>query len=491
MLNAFLRPATVIGRAATQALGFALLVAVLTVFSTLSFSRSAEAMNIQKIKSPGGIEAWLVEEHSVPLIALRYAFFGGNAQDRPGKEGTANFITAMMDEGAGDLKSSEYQEGMEDIAMRMSYEDSKDSIYGAVETLSANRDKAMNLLKMSLQTPRFDQDAVDRIRQQLLANLTYAEKDPDKVAARDWYAMAFPNHPYGRPANGTLATIGKITRDDLIDYHKRVFARDNLKIVAVGDIDAATFGKLLDDVFGALPAKADLLPVPNVEPAKAEQRVIEMNVPQSVAIFGVGAMPRKDPDFIPAFVVNQIVGSGGFSSKLMEEVREKRGLAYSVYSYLQPLQNASILIGSVATKNASMGESLSIIRAVLKKMADAGPTEKDLKEAKDYLVGSYALRFDTNAKIATQLLGLQQEGFDTDYVDTRNAMIEAVTAEDAKRVAKRLLKVSDLLVTVVGKPAGLGNPTATTPTATAPAASAPAARATTPAMPAAKAANPG
>jgi zinc protease len=474
-------------RRAARANVLAISLTLASFFALISFSHPAAAMNIEKIKSPGGIEAWLVEEHGVPLIALRYAFFGGESQDRPGREGTANFITAMMDEGAGDLKSSDFQERMEDIAMRMSYEDSKDSIYGSVETLSANRDKAMELLKLSLQKPRFDDDAVERIRQQLLANLVYADKDPDKVAARAWYSMAFPDHPYGKPSNGTLESVGKITHVDLVDYHKRVFAKSNLKIVAVGDIDAAAFGKLLDDVFGGLPDKAELLPVAATEPVGGEQRVIDMDVPQSVAIFGLGAMPRKDPDFMAAFVVNQIVGSGGFSSKLMEEVREKRGLAYSVYSYLQPYQDTSILIGSVATKNKSMGESLSIIRSVLQKIADEGPSEKDLREAKDYLIGSYALRFDTNSKIAAQLLGLQQEGFDTDYVETRNKMIEAVTLADAKRVAKRLLKVNDLIVTVVGKPEGLDHPAG----ATASGGGMPAARATPAPAPAAKAADPG
>jgi zinc protease len=345
---------------------------------------------------------------------------------------------------------------MEDISMRMSYDDTKDSLYGSFETLTANRDKAVELLKLSVQKPRFDDDAVERIRQQLIANLIYADKDPGKVAMREWYAQAFAGHPYARPSSGTVDTVSKIGRDDLIAYHKRIFARDNLKVVAVGDITPAELGKLIDDVFGGLPTKADLFPVAKMQPVTGgSQRVIEMGVPQSVAVFGVGAMPRKDPDFIAAFVVNHILGGGGFSAKLMEEVREKRGLAYSVYTYIQPDRYTSILVGSVATKNASMSQSLDIIRNEMKKMAENGPTEADLDAAKSYLTGSYALRFDTNSKIASQLLGLMQEGFGPDYVENRNKMIEAVTMADAKRVAARLLKPDDLIVTVVGKPAGL------------------------------------
>lgn len=433
----------------------ALALAMVTSIALLSFTRPAAAMNIQQITSPGGIQAWLVEEHSVPLISMRYAFDGGSSQDPDGKAGVANFITAMMDEGAGDLTSEEYQERVEDISMRMSYDDTKDSLYGSFETLSVNRDKAVELLKLSVQKPRFDDDAVQRIRQQLVANIIYSDKDPTKVAMREWYAQAFAGHPYARPSSGTAETVSKINRDDLIAYHKRIFARDNLKIVAVGDITPAELGKLIDDVFGNLPAKAELMPVAKTEPTGGSQRVIEMGVPQSVAIFGLGAMPRKDPDFMAAFIINHILGGGGFSAKLMEEVREKRGLAYSVYSYVQPDKITSILVGSVATKNASMSESLDIIRNEMKKMAENGPTEADLNAAKSYLTGSYALRFDTNSKIASQLLGLMQEGFGPDYVENRNKMIDAVTLADAKRVAARLLKSNDLIVTVVGKPDGM------------------------------------
>ena len=446
-------------------LQIALSLAVLAALFTTTITRPAQAMNIQTIKSPGGIEAWLVEEHSVPLMAMRFAFGGGNSQDPVGKEGTANFITAMMDEGAGDLDSAHFQERMEEIAMRMSFDDSKDTLYGSLETLTVNRPKAVELLKLAITKPRFDPDAVDRIRQQLIANLIYSEKDPEKVAAKEWFATAFEGHPYGRPANGTAATVGKISHDDLAGFHKRMFARNNLKVVAVGDIDAAAFGKLLDDVFGGLPATAEMTEVGQTQPVNAgRQQIIEMNVPQSVAVFGLGAMARKDPDFMAAFVINHILGGGGFSAKLMEEVREKRGLAYSVYSYIQPYKHTSILSGSVATKNESMAESLDIIRAELKKMADNGPTPDDLDAAKKYLTGSYALRFDTNSKIATQLLGLLEEGFGTDYVDTRNKLVEAITMEDVKRVAKRLLANDGLIVTIVGKPVNMKPASAAAPT---------------------------
>ncbi len=434
----------------------AALIALLLLAFGATFTTSAHAMKIQSVKSPGGIEAWLVEEHSVPLMAMRFAFEGGNSQDPNGSEGVANFLTAMMDEGAGDLTSIQYQERMEEIAMRMSFDDSRDALYGSFETLTTNRDAAVELLRLAVNKPRFDTDAVERIRGQLLASLAFAAKDPDRVASRDWFAKAFPGHPYGRATNGTVESITKLSGSDLENYRKRVFAKDTLKVVAVGDIDAATFGKILDEVFGDLPAKADLAPVPMVSPKTGGiLEVVEMPVPQSVAVFGLGGVARKDPDFIPAFVMNHIIGGGGFSSRLMEEVREKRGLAYSVYSYLQPYQHASIFAGGVATKNEEIGQSLDVIKEVLEKMAQDGPTAEELQNSKDYLIGSYPLRFDTNAKIANQLLGIMQDDLGIDYVDKRNSMIEAVTLADVQRAAARILKIENLITTVVGQPKNL------------------------------------
>ena len=422
----------------------------------LFVSSKVEAMKIQEVKSPGGITAWLVEEHGIPLIAMRFAFEGGNAQDPDGKEGVANFIVSMMDEGAGELTSKQFQERMEAIAMRMSFDDSRDAVYGSFETLAENRDAAIELLALAVGKPRFDVDAVERIRGQLLASLAYAARDPDRVASEQWSALAFAGHPYGRPANGTPASVQKIGRDDLADFWSSTFARDNLRVVVVGDIDAETLKPLLDKVFGGLPAKAKLKPIAQVIPTATERlKVVEMAVPQSVARFGLPALPRKHKDFIPAFVLNTIVGGGVMSSRLWEEVREKRGLAYSVSTTVQPFKHTSVFAGGVATKNEEIAQSLDLIRAELKRIAAEGPTDKELQNAKSYLTGSFALRFDSNAKIANQLLWFWQEDLGREYVDTRNAEIDAVTMEQVRRVAKQLFEREEPIVTIVGRPKGL------------------------------------
>jgi zinc protease len=410
-------------------------------------------VRIQQVTSPGGIKAWLVESRQVPLIAIRFGFAGGAAYDPDGKEGLANFVSGMLDEGAGDLKSVAFQERQEELAVRMQFEAGRDMFVGNFQTLTRNSKDAAELLHLALTKPRFDADAVDRIKKQILTGLKFDMNDPRRVASKEWFKLAFKGHPYARPVKGSMESVKRVGTGDLRDFVKKVFTRETLKVAVVGDIDAKTLGPLLDRIFGDLPASSSLTAIAEAKPPTGPQRkVIEMNVPQSVAVFGHGGLKRKDKDFIASYVLNYILGGGGFNSRLTEEVREKRGLAYSVYSYLSPYRHAAIYAGNVATENKSMVRSLEVIESELKRMADKGPTAEELKNAKRYLTGSYPLRFDTSSKIANQLLWIQIEDLGLDYIDTRNSKIEAVTLQDVRRVAKRLLKADGLIVTIVGKP---------------------------------------
>lgn len=436
----------------------AMLVMALAVCLSLSLPVAATTkvnykMKIQEVTSPGGITAWLVQEHRVPLIAMRFAFQGGSAQDPDGLAGVANFLSVMLDEGAGDMTADRFQERQEEIAMRLSFGDGRDAFYGNFETLSENRAAAGELLRLALTKPRFDTDAVERMRGQLQANLAFAAKNPNRVAQKTWNELAYTGHPYGRPSSGTPESLAKISGRDLEAYRSRVFARSNLKIAVVGDIDAAALGAYLDKIFAGLPQDPQLKPVPKAELSQAGKiEVVEMPVPQSVVVLGLQGIARSDPDFVSAYVMNHILGGGGFSSRLMNEVREKRGLAYSVQSYLSANDAGSALMAQVATKNEKVAESISVIRAEMAKLADNGVIDEVLANAKSYLTGSYPLRFDTNSKIASQLLGIQQEDLGIEYVIERNDKINAVTPADIKRLAERLLKVDQLMITVVGQP---------------------------------------
>ena len=418
------------------------------------------ATTIERVVSPGGIEAWLVREPAVPLIAVDFAFAGGAVQDPAGKAGTANLTASLLDDGAGDLDSKAFADRLERKAIELGFRADRDNVRGSLRTLSENRDEAFELLRLSLTAPRFDPSNVELNRAQILSSLRRASTSPGDIANKRWWETAFEGHPYGRPVDGTLESVPTITIADLRAYTHRVLAWQNLKIAVVGDIDAETLMPLLDRVFGALPEKPDLTPIENAAPQGLGRRiVVKLDVPQAVVDFGGPGIARKDPDFMTAYVVNHILGGGAFSSRLYQEVREKRGLAYSVSDSLIWLDHAALFIGGTATRADRTGEALDLIEKEIHRLAEAGPTAAELAEAKNYLNSSFALNLDTSSKIAGLLVQLQLDDLGIDYISKRPAMIGAVTLDGARRVAKRLLD-SGLLVTVVGKPEGVASTTA-------------------------------
>ncbi|MGI9483808.1 MAG: M16 family metallopeptidase [Hyphomicrobiales bacterium] len=422
-------------------------------FVLLAMSVAAQAIEIQKVKSPGGIEAWLVEDHSIPLVTMRFAFSGGSASDPKDRQGLAHFLSGMLDEGAGEIVSKDFQKKMSKLAMKMSFDAGRDRFYGTFQTLTKNRDESFALLSLALNNPRFDEEPLQRVGKQIILGLRSEEQEPNKIATRNWMKLAFGDHPYSRSSQGTMEGVSSIKGEDLHALTKRLFTRGGLKVAVVGDVDAETLGKILDDTFGGLPEKLLMKPIEEASVNRtATLRVIERDIPQSVIQFGHTGLKRTDDDFIPAYIMNYILGGGGFGSRLTEEIREKRGLSYSVYSYLSPLDHGAVFIGGAATQNKRAQETIKLIRSELARMAEHGPTEKELEEAKTYLTGSYPLRFDTSRKIAGQLLAIQVDDLGINYIDTRNDKVRAITLEDVKRVAKRLLKPGELIITVVGKP---------------------------------------
>jgi zinc protease len=412
----------------------------------------AAATKIDRVVSPGGIEIWLVQEPTVPLIAMDFAFRGGTSQDPADKAGVASMVAGMIDEGAGNLDSRTFHERLEAKAIEVSFTATRDYFSGTLRTLAENKDDAFDLMRQSLNVPRFDAADVARIREETLGILRRETTSPDDMASKRWWQTAFAGHPYGRPVRGTLDTVPTITADDLRGYVKDVFARDTLKVGIVGNIDAATAGALVDKVFATLPAHAKLHKVPAVDPQGLGSVIrVDLDVPQSVVLLGGVGIARKDPDFIAAFLVNHILGGGAMSSRLYREVREVRGLAYSIYSTLVPLDSSSLFMTATATRGEAAGQTLDLVSQEIRRLADKGPTADELAKAKSYQKGSFPLRFDTSTKIAAQLVLMQVEDLGIDYIDKRNDLIEAVTLADVQRVAKRLLD-GGMLVTMVGRP---------------------------------------
>ncbi|ANG96721.1 putative zinc protease Rv2782c [Brucella sp. NBRC 12952] len=406
----------------------------------------ANAIEIQEVVSPKGIKAWLVEDNSVPLVSMRFSFKGGTSQDPGGKEGLANLMTGLFDEGAGDLDSDSFQERIDNLGGEMSFTASPDSVSGSIRMLAENRDAVSDLLALAVNKPRFDQDAVDRIRQQVVASLEASQRNPSTIASRKFSEVLYGNHPYGRPDEGTVKSLQSISREDLATFHRKNFARDRLTVGVVGSINAKDLGEMLDKVFGDLPANAELVPVPDAKLALGTTTSLSFDMPQTSISFVYPAIPRKDPEFFAAYLMNHILG-GGFTSRLYAEVREKRGLAYSVSSSMALRDHVSALTISTATRPEKAQESLKIIREQVAAMANDGPTEAELQAAKSYLKGSYAVNnLDSSVSIADTLVGLQEAGLDREYIDKRAELIDAVTLDQVKAIAKKLLEAEPAIL---------------------------------------------
>jgi zinc protease len=424
-------------------------VAVMTALPALA------AVEIQEVTSPGGIRAWLVEEHSLPFTALELRFEGGTSLDAPGKRGATMLMTSTLEEGAGDLDSQGFAAARESLAADISFDAGADAVTVSAQMLTENRHEVVALLRSALTAPSFDQDAIDRVRSQIASIIRQNETDPDDIAGRTFDQIAFGDHPYGSSRFGTLDSIADLTRDDLIDAKNAVLARDRISVAAVGDITAEELGLVLDTVLGDLPETGAPMPGWADLGLTGGVTVVNFDTPQSVVNFGGAGIKRDDPDFFAAYVLNHVLGGQGFAARLMTEVREKRGLTYGIGSNLVPVNLAETWQGSFSSANEKVAEAITVIREVWADVAANGVTPEELDAAKTYLTGSFPLRFDGNGRIANVLVGMMSEGLPASYVNDRNGYIEAVTLEDVKRVAKRLMKPDGLRFVVVGKPVGL------------------------------------
>ena len=429
-------------------LRFALIIAILVPFGARA------AVEIQEVTSPGGITAWLVEEPSIPFVAMDIRFKGGSSLDPEGKRGATYMMMGLLEEGAGDLDARAFTEATETVAANFGFDTFRDSVQIEAQFLTENRAQSLALLRDAIKFPRFDQDAIDRVKTQIVSIIEGNQTDPNDIAGTTLAALSYPGHPYATGQEGTVESVNALTRADLIAAHEATFARDRVYIGVTGDISAAELGPLLDTLLGDLPATG--APMPTVAELALEggQTIVEYRSPQSVVLFGHAGVDRDDPDFFPAFVANHILGGGGFESRLMVNVRERRGLTYGISSFLASRDYGNQWMGQFSTSNENVGPAIDLIQSIWDDMADNGVTPEELDAAQTYLTGAYPLRFDGNGRIAGILAGMQAQGLGVDYIETRNDQVNAVTLEDIQRVAAEHLVVEDLHFVIVGQPQG-------------------------------------
>jgi len=426
-----------------------------TTLAFLAALPARAAVDIAEIASPGGIAAWLVEEPSIPFVALEIRFKGGSALDAPGKRGAINLMTGLLEEGAGDLDARDFAQARESLAASFSFDVSNDALSISARFLTENRDEAVDLLRSALVETRFGEDAIERVRAQVISGIRSDATDPNEIASDTFARLVYGDHPYATSDSGTEQSVSGLTREDLVEARDRVIARDRVYVGAAGDISPEELGALLDQLLADLPETGAPMPEEADVADEGFVEIVPFDVPQSVALFGHAGIARDDPDFFAAFVLNEVFGGSGRQSRLSDEVREKRGLTYGIGTYLVDYDYADMLLGQVASANEVVAEAIEVVNDEWARIAEEGITEEELTSIKTYLTGAYPLRFDGNGPIARIMVGMQMQGLPMDYINTRNDKVNAVTLEDTHRVAARLYDPEALKFVVVGQPQGL------------------------------------
>jgi len=435
---------------------FILVLFTFFAFIIPAFAATDKTLDVQKIKTPAGIEVWLVQDKTVPVISMSYSFDGGLAYDPEGKPGTGRLVSILLDEGAGDMMSQEFQSSLGDNAIDMQFTAGRDAFEGRLKTLRANKDIAFQLLSIALNKPRFDSDAIERLRNANIIAIKDDMNDPEWLVAHTFNGMVFEGHPYAIPALGTLDSMTKITRQDLLDYVHAQFGRDVLKVAIAGDISKDEAAKAVDSIFASLPAQAE-----KIDEGKANFKyagktiMLPLDAPQTTISAGEAGLTRGSKDWQAATIMNFILGGNSADARLTQEMHKKRDLTSHVVSTLTSMNHAGLLQVDFSASNEKVVEALQVLQQQWARMAKDGATEEEVQNAKAYLTGALPLELTSTGSIAEKLNELQRDGLDYDYINKRNAELNAVTADDVKHVAAHLLKTENLTIVLVGQPQGI------------------------------------
>lgn len=409
---------------------------------------------VVRIVSPGGIEAWLVSDSTVPIVVMRAYWRGGSVIEPEDLTGVTGVMADMLTEGAGDMNANAFKERLQDLNMSLSFGAGWDGVGMTLTTLSENRDAAFEMARLAVNNPRFDAEPLARIKRQMLVGIRTRETNPNYIANLALDQALYPDHPYARRTS--RESVEAISRNALEERRTSLLNRATLQITVVGDIEAEPAGQALDRIFGSLPRGAR-----PPEPADATLRaatpliVRSLPQPQSLILFAGPGIQDEDPDWIPLAVANYILGGGGFSSRLMDQVREQHGLVYGIGTGPSVREHSAVIRGSAQSENGDVREALDLTRAEMARLYRDGATQAEVNDAITYLTGSFALDLDSDAKIANVVHGYQIAGRDLDYVNQRNGLIRAVTRDDVNRVIRRLFNPDAFTFVVVGEPEGL------------------------------------
>ena len=420
---------------------------------------NSNALDIKEVNYYQDKKAWLVNDKNLPIIALKLAFKAGSGIDFEGKKGTANLTASLLNEGAGDYSAKEFKKILADNSITLNFSVSHDNFYIDLYTLKENLNLSFQLLDLALTKPTFKLEEINRIKGNVKLLLEQSYKDPDEIGSRLFREILFEGHPYEYDSLGVIKDIDKIEKKDLEFFLENNLRIDNLYIAASGNISASELKKYLNKYFKNFDKKSKITSDIPVYKKTIKPKIFlhKKDLKQSSIIFAGEGISRNDPYFYPAYVMNYILGGGGFFSKLTTEIREKRGLVYSVYSYLYRYDKYNFFSGGAQTSNENVDKVIKIIKEELMKVKREGVTEEELKNAKNYLINSYVLRLDSNNKVASILLNTQMDGLNIDFFEKRNGYINSVSLEDIKKIANRILDENQIFFLVIGNPSNLKN----------------------------------
>ncbi len=428
---------------------------ILTVLLVIFAAPLAAETDIIEVTSPGGITAWFVEEQSIPIVSISLSFQGGASLDSAEKQGATNLMMGLLEEGAGELDASGFMAATDDLGARFRFRAGRDSVSVSASMLRSDLDASIALLRLALVSPNFDDIALERVREQVNSGIRSDATNPQALAGLAFNDLLYDDHPYGRNIDGTLESVAALSAEDMRVAHLRSITKDRVVIGVVGAITAEELGILLDVLLADIPETSVGEIVDMEVETTAGVTVIDLATPQSVALFGHRGLPREDPDYLTAYVLNHIMGGRVSTARLNQEVREKRGLTYGISSFLLPYNHAASFLGQFSSANESMAEAVSIVQDEWAKMAESGISQDELDVAVRYLTGAYPLRFAGNAEIASIITGLQIADLGIDYAKRRNDLVRAVDLAEINRVAKRLFLPENLHFIIVGQPVGL------------------------------------
>jgi zinc protease len=427
---------------------------MLSVVAFIALNAPALAAEIlpTRVVTPNGMTVLVLEQHFLPIVEVLALVKTGSAQDPPDKAGLANLVASLLDEGTATRTSKQLAEQIDFVGGSLEVRASEDFTTASARVIKKDIDLGFALLADILQHPAFPKAEFERIRSQILGEMASDNDDPGHVAMKAFNQLVFHGHPYRWPLNGTEESLGKISHADVLNFYTREYVPTQVILTVVGDVTAEQVATLVDSHFGTW--KKPALPTRTIKKAAALQRktvqLIQKDLTQSNVILGHGGISRTNPDFYAVTVMNYVLGAGGFSSRLMDSIRDKQGLVYGIMSHF----DARLMPGSFwvnfQTRTETTNQAIQSVLDELKSIREAPVSDQELSEAKSFLMGSFPLRLDSTAKLAQVLAQVEFYGLGFEYFSQYPKWIERVTKEDVQRVAKQYLDPQRYALVVVG-----------------------------------------